>query len=255
MKLITDRNMLPILSIVASSEAVGFPATNLQQYDPGLIWKCNPLDWYIVQMKSMLNEDAAITITIDLAEASSIRHIWLNNANFLIATIEANPTNEWSTPAFSKSATLAADDIGVVKGFFDLTETDYRYVRVRIPGQALIDGAAPFLGNLILGASEYLHASSWEPTVAQEFNSFLSDGGSYSEEAKGKGRHIFATSMTSEPKASIDTAPLNNWSVAVIFTDMGSVGDSYLVYAPKGKKMQVRSPIDADLSYVLNELV
>lgn len=235
--------MSTIGTITASSEAVGFPAANLTQYDPDLIWKAG----------SFL---ATIYLVIDLTVSAAIDHIWLNNANFLTVTIEANPTNVWSAPAFSKAITLAPDDIGVVKGFFDLTETNYRYVRVGIPTQALTDGGAvPSLGNIILGTSEYLLASSWEPTIIQEFDSFTSDGGSYSEEAKGKARHAFATSMLGEPKAAIDAAPLNNWSAAVIFTDLGSVADSYLVYAPKGKETRVRSQIDCDLSYVLRELV
>lgn len=235
--------MSAIGAITASSEAVGFPAANLTQYDPDLIWKAG----------SFLS---TIYLVIDLTVSAAIDHIWLNNANFFTATIEANPTNVWTAPAFSKAVTLASDDIGIIKGFFDLTSTNYRYVRITIPTQSLTDGGTvPQLGNVVIGTSEYLLASTWEPTVDQEYDSFTSDGGSYSEESKGKARHVFATSMLGETKANIDAAPLNGWSAAVIFTDLGSVADSYLVYSPKGKQLRVRSQIDCDLSYTLRELV
>jgi len=235
--------MSAINAITASSEAVGFPPANLLQYDPDLIWKAG----------SFLT---SITLVIDLAVASSIDHVWLNNANFLSATVQANSTNAWSAPAFSIAVVLAADDIGVVKGFFNLTSTKYRYVRIVIPTQSLTDGGTvPSLGNIIVGTSDYLLVSTWEPTINQELDSFTSDGGSYNEEARGKARHIFAAGMLGETKAGIDAAPLSNWSTAVIFTDLGSVADSYLVYSPKGKQVRVRSQIDCDLSFTLRELV
>ncbi|MEW6708324.1 MAG: hypothetical protein AB1403_00745 [Candidatus Riflebacteria bacterium] len=243
MKLLTDQNMRAIDTITASSQAAGFPASNLLQYDPDLIWKAAAFS-------------GSVTLLIDLAAAGAIDNIWLNNANFLSATIQANSADSWASPPVSESVTLAEDDVGVVKGFFDLTTTHYRYVRVVIPVQTLADGGSvPFLGNIILGTSESLVVSSWEPAVQEDFNSFTSDGGNYSEFTPGKPRHIFSASMQAVTKAEMDAAPLKGWSAAVLFTDLGSVADSYLVYSPKGKRPRVRSQIDCDLEFVLRELV
>ena len=235
--------MRAISTITAGSEAVGFPAANLLQHDPDLIWKAAAFS-------------GSIAITIDLSVAGAIDHIWLNNANFLTATIQANATNVWTSPAVTKNVALIEDDVGIIKGFFDLTNTQYRYVRVVISLQTLTDGGSvPWLGNVILGVSEDLLVSSWEPTVQQEYNSFVSDGGSYNEEEKGKARHVFSALMSGVTKAEIDSAPLKGWATAVIFTDLGSVADSYLVYSPKGKQLKVRSQIDCELSYTLRQLV
>jgi hypothetical protein len=243
MKLLTDQNMRVIDSIITAYDAVGFPASNLLQYDPDLIWKASSFAW-------------PIYITIDLAVAGAIDYIWLNNANFLSATLQANSADEWSSPPVNKPVTLAEDDVGIIKGFFDLTTQAYRFVRIIIPVQSLSDGGSvPWLGNIVLGTSEYLLVSSWTPTVQEEYESFLSDGGNYSEWTPGKPRHIFSATMQGVTKAEMDAAPLKGWSAAVLFTDLASVADSYVVYSPKGKRPRVRSQIDCDLEFVLRELV
>lgn len=241
MKLLTDQNMRTISSITASSSAEGFPAANLLQYDPDMIWQAESFA-------------ADASIVIDLAVASSIKQIWLNNANFTSATIQANATNSWASPSVSKAVTLADDDVGIYKGFFDLSETNYRYVRVFIPVQALLFGdTLPWLGNIIIGDTEELIVSTWEPLVQENFEAWEPDGGSYSEESTGKPRHIFTASMLNVTKAEIDAAPLKGWQNAVLYTELGSVADSFLVESPKGKRPRVRSPIDCDLEFVMRE--
>lgn len=243
MKLITDRNMRTISSIAASSEAAGFAAANLLQHDPALVWKAAAFS-------------GNVTLTADLGAAGQINFIWLNNANFLNATIQANSANTWDSPAVSKAAVMAEDDVGVIKGVFEFSASPLRYVRVVIPVQALTDGSSvPFLGNLILGQAQEMIVSTWRPQVVEEFNDFLSDGGSYHEASKGKARHIFSVGILNEPKSVIDSLPIKGWEVAIIDTEFGSVADSYLVYRPKGKQPVVRSPIDCDIEFVLRELV
>lgn len=242
MKLITDKNMRAVSVITASSVAEGFPAANLLQYDPDLIWKANAFA-------------ASIRITLDLGSASDIDHIWLNNANFLSAVIEANSANSWASPAVSVPVTLASDDIGVIKGFFDLSAVPYRYVSIVIPVQTLVSETVPQLGNIIIGSSVYLYASTWEPTKQEEVNIWQPDGGGYIEESKGKARHIFSTSMLGITKAELDAAPLKGWEIAVVYTELGSVADSYLVYRPKGWRPRVFSQINCEVEYVMRELV
>lgn len=242
MKLITDNNMRAVSVITASSEAAGFSVANLLKYDPDLIWKAASFS-------------ANVRITLDLGSPGALDHIWLNNANFLSAVIEANASNSWASPAVSVPVTLAEDDIGVIKGFFDLSATPYRYVSVVVPVQTLVSGTLPQLGNIIIGNSVYLYASTWEPTVQEEMNAWQPDGGGYVEESKGKARHIFSTSMLGITKAELDAAPLKGWEVAIVNTELGSVADSYLVYRPKGMRIRVFSQINCEVEYVMRELV
>lgn len=243
MKLLTDQNMRTISSITASSTLAGYAASNLLQYDPDMIWKAASFA-------------ASVTLVIDLTAAASIKQIWLNNANFLSATIQANATDSWTSPAVSKAVTLAGDDVGIYKGLFALSETNYRYVRVVIPVQTLLFGdTLPWLGNVIIGDVEELVVSTWEPLVQEDFEDWIPDGGSYTEDSKGKPRHVFSASILNYTKAEIDAAPLKGWQMAVLYTELVSVADSFLVHSPKGKRIRVRSQIDCDLEFVLRERV
>lgn len=241
MKLLTDQNMRTFTGIVASSEAVGFPATNLQQYDPGLIWKAAAFT-------------GDINIVIDLGAAAAIPQIWLNNANFTSATLQANAADSWGSPSVSKSVTLASDDIGIYKGFFDLSATNYRYVRIIIPVQALVSGTVPQLGNIIIGTAADLRVASWAAQTARNFSKFQPDGGGYRKNAKGRARHIFSVGV-SGTKAEVDAIVLSGWEAAIIFTDLADVADSYLVYPPESTGKSIRNPLDVERSFALEELV
>lgn len=243
MKLLTNLNMTTIDSATPRDSAPGFPGSNLMQYDPGLIWK--PITF-----------DASGTwILFDLLAASTIDYIWLNNANFTSAYIQANDTDVFENPAVNESVTLAADDNGVYKGFFDFTTTNYRYVRIVIPDQTLTGGdTIPYLGNVILGSVEEIKVKSFEPNSKHEFNSFISDGGTFSKFEKAKPRHVF-TLRLSGTKAEIDSAPIVGWDQAILFADLGSVEDSWLVYPPAGKNKVIRNPVDCEASFTLEERV
>lgn len=240
MKLITNPKMKAFSTITASGSAAGFPVSSLVDIDPGIIWKGNA---------------TSANIVIDLGSAKSVNHVWLNNANFLSATIQANDTNAWGTPAVSINATLASDDIGIVKGFFDLSETAYRYVRIVIPVQTFLDSeSAPWLGNLVIGESDLLKVADWEPQTIEKRSEFEPDGGGFRTNPKGRGRHIFSCNI-SGTKPQVDSMPLKNWSYAVIFTDLNDVADSYLVASPDTTRSRVRNINDVEKSLIFKELV
>ena len=244
MRLLTDKNMSTISSLTATSAAAEFPVANLLKYPYSLIWKAASFA-------------AAVRITADLGSAKPVDEIWINGANFLDVTIQANSSNSWTAPAVSIPVTLAADDIGIVKGFFNLSAVPYRYVSILIPVQALLNGTLPQLSNVIIGKSVYLYASTWEPAVKEDANTWEPDGGGYVEQSKGRGRHIFGSSMLGITKAEYDAAPvLNGWEVGVVYTQLGgNVADSFLVYRPRARKPRVYSPIKVDFDYTLQELV
>lgn len=242
MKLLTNLKMHTFSAITASSSAAGFPVSNLQNYDPGLIWKAASFA-------------GSITIVIDLGAAVAIPQIWLNNANFVSVTLQANATDAWSAPSVTKDVTLASDDICIIKGFFDLSATNYRYVRIVIPVQALTDGdTVPSLGNIIIGEAVALKIAAWEPQTTQNFTRFNPDGGGNRKAPKGRARHIFNVSQVGT-KAEIDASPVKGWSTAVIFTDLGDVADSYLIYPPESTRKPTRNVLDVEFGYALEELV
>jgi len=241
MKLLTDQKMRTIDAITANSESALFPAANLLQYDPDLIFMPESFA-------------SAVSLVLDLAVASAIPFIWLNNANFLNVTIQANASDTWTSPAVSKDVVLADDKAGIYKGFFALSEAEYRYVRLVIPVQTLLFGdSLPFLGNVIIGEAQELLASTWEPSLLERVDSFESDGGGYTENRPGKSRHVFPMSMSGVTCVEVDSAPLKHWNFAILFTDLVTVADSYLVYPPAEKRLRVRSQIDCDFDYVLRE--
>jgi len=240
MKLLTSLKKRAFTSITASSTKSGFPASHLEQLDPGLVW---------------IGDASSANIVIDLGAPVAIPYIWLNNANFLLATLQANSANSWDTPAVSLDVTLAADDINIIKGFFALSATNYRYVRLVIPSQTFTDGESePSLGNIIIGETVELRVSEWEPQDFVARAKFSPDGGGFRAQDKGRPRHIFNASAVGT-KAQIDAMPLKGWSHAVIFTDLGDPADSYLVYPPETKRGRVRNPSDVERSFVLEELV
>lgn len=244
MKLLPDYKMHTIDTITASSVDALFPAANLKEYDPAVIFKAGGFL-------------ADVTLVIDLLVARSVKNIWLNNANFVNATLQANDTNSWTSPAVSKNVTLAADDVGVIKGYFELSLNSYRYIRILIPVQALTDGEnVPSLGNVIVGSDVTLSpVSKWSPDVNHEFYSFVADGGSYFKTQKTKPRHVFSVTMEHITKPDFSALPLNGWQHAIVFTDLGDVADSYLVYPPAGRKSEVLNNLDCSTDFVLEELV
>ena len=243
MRLLPDYNYRNISSITASSTNALFPASNLKELDPAVIWRASAFS-------------AAVTLVIDLGSAQSVNKIWLNNANFTSCTIQANSSDSWSSPAVSKNVTLKADDVGIIKGYFDLSPNSYRYVRVSIPVQTLTKGAVPELGNIIIGKDvDFSPVTTWNPDVEYEFYTFTSDSGSYFKTPKTKPRHVFNVTMERIEKSELFSLPLNGWNTAIIFTDLNDVADSYLVYPATQRGIKVLSPIDSSIDIAFEELV
>lgn len=243
MRLLLDYNMRTITAITTNSENSLFPAANLKELDPAVIWKATAFN-------------TAVSIAIDFGKAVTVDKIWLNNANFLTATIQANSSNSWSSPAVNKNVVLVSDDIGIVKGYFNLSTSAYRYVRVLIPLQTLESGNRPTLGNIIIGKDiDFSPVSKFETNISHDYYSFVSDGGSFFKTPKTKARHVFEVAMEHITKSELKAIPLNHWQNAIIFTDMADVSDSYLVYPPASRKNEILSSIDCSIDFKLEELV
>ena len=243
MRILPDYNFRYIQTIESNSENPLFPATNLKELDPGVIWKA-----------ASFSETAILTI--DLGYLKNINRIWLNNANFTSATIMLSTTDSWSSPV-TKSVTLAKGDLGVMKGYFSIQQGSYRYVRISIPVQPLENSnIVPFLGNIIIGSDEdFSPVAKWEPDVDHTFYTFTSDGGSYFKDEKTKPRHVFGCGFEHITKAEHKNLPITGWNNAIIFTDLDDVSDSYLVYPPAGRSSDVRNPIDCSIEMTFEELV
>ncbi len=243
MRILPDYNFRHFASITANSENSLFPATNLTELDPCVIWKAASFS------------DAAI-ITIDLGATRQINRIWLNNANFRSATIMADTTDQWSSPV-TESVTLVKDDLGILKGYFSFTQGSYRYIRISIPVQILENNnLVPSLGNIIIGSDvDFSPVAKWEPDVDYNFYTFTSDGGSYFKTPKTKPRHIFGCGFEHISKAEHKNLPITGWNNAIIYTDLDDVSDSYLVYPPAGRSSDVRNPLDCSIEVTFEELV
>lgn len=242
MKLITDKNMRTIASITASSSDAYFPASNLLILDPGMMWKAASFS-------------AAVRLTIDLGAPAEISQIWINNANFVNCTIQANSSNSWTSPAVTKDVTLSSDDINIFKGFFDLSPENYRYVSILIPVQTLLDSeTVPALGNVIIGKSLPLKVAAWDFQIEAPVSIFRPDSGGYRREKKGRERHVFTMTLQ-DSKPAMDARPLKNWDLGIIFTDLADVADSYLVYKPISRKGSTRNINDQSRSETLEEYI
>lgn len=241
MKLIPDYDMNLISSINASSQAIGYSATNLKYYDPGLIWK--PTEFA---------SDASIVI--DFSAQVETNALWINNANFTQLLLQANSVDTWDSPALSFEKNMSEDEKGVVKGFFELPTFEHRYIRIVIPVQDLLFAEiVPFLGNVIVGRTSEISVASWNPSITQEWHTFKPDGGPYMKTQKANPRHIFGLKL-SGTKSELDSAPLKNWHKAVIYTDLGDVSDSYLVHSPVGRAGTVRNLLDCEINFSLEEM-
>jgi hypothetical protein len=243
MRIMPDYNFTEITSITANSANPLFPAFNLLDLDPGVIWRAASFS-------------VAVTLVFDLSTAKDINKIWLNNANFTNLSIQANSSNSWTSPAVNKSVVLGENAIGTLCGYFAFSETKYRYVRILIPVQTLAFGAAPQLGNVILGKDlDFSPVSDFHSEIVDEKYTFFSDSGRYFKKQKYKPRHVFTLVFDNITKQEALDLPLSNWENAVFFTDLGAVAESYLVYSPEGVKSNVRHSQNCSVGFDLEELV
>lgn len=241
MLILTTFETLP--TITASSSDSQHPVSNVAVIDPGRTWQ-----------PSTYTAMAPAWIVVDFGAAKSLDSVFLNNCNFAAAAIQGNDTDVWTSPAFDESVTLAFDDAKVRKGFFTLTAFNYRYLRLFVDFQTLDASAIyPFVGNLICGTAQQFKVSEWVPTRIKRYSTFTSDGGSYKKTRKGIIRHTFAVSQSStlSQAESIDW----DWDIAVVYTNLNSVADSWLVYSPAELSKPMKSILQVDSRFTLEECV
>jgi len=239
MKILKDYAFNVPQSITASSQNTNFPVSNLYLLDPGVVWRAGDFT-------------GDTDIVIDFGAAVDIDNVWLCAANFIECTIQANSTNSWDSPAVTKTVTLAKDAVGILKGFFVLSAPQYRYVRLLINQQALLFGTAPQLGNIIIGKAYEQPVAELAVSYEEMWLRFESDGGAHTKARKGRGRHIIDITITG-PEAEVSAARFSDCELMVVYTDLSSVADSYLVYAPERGRIVKRSPLEAEVSYTLEE--
>lgn len=239
MKLLKDRDFLEFSTITASSFDVNFPPSNLILFDPGVVWKA----------ETFAEE---LNLVIDLGAPLKARHIWLCNANFVNCTIQASSADSWAMPEVSRLVTLVKDRVGILKGFFDLSTSNYRYIRLIIPVQPLAFGSVPQLGNIIIGAASELSVSDFSVSETWKWKKFESDGGSYSQIRKGRGRQSIQLAFHGSA-LDISSIAFSDSDLILLFADLGDVSESYLVYAPETGVIKKRNSLDAEVSYVLEE--
>ena len=101
------------------------------------------------------------TVVIDFGSARAVAGLLLNDVNFTAATIQGNATNVWTSPSFSLSVTISADErVNRRKSFTQLTAFNFRYLRVVIPAQTPTDVLAYFRIGTLVCASSLLQLSS-----------------------------------------------------------------------------------------------
>jgi len=82
------------------------------------------------------------TIVLDTGAAeTAVAAVYIGGVNFTSMTIEGNETNSWGAAAFQLGAVIGRDaELLKYKGFFALTDFEYRYMRLIIPAQTRTDG-------------------------------------------------------------------------------------------------------------------
>lgn len=126
--------------LTASSEASGFPATNLQ---------------HPFRTKTWVTNAGTANIVIDLGQAYDIDSVVLANYSWSSAPstldLEFNSSDSWGSPAATEALTWAVrptangNEACIVKSF---TTHTYRYVRLNV-----VYGAQWSLGRIFLGSS------------------------------------------------------------------------------------------------------
>lgn len=224
----------------ASSSAAGFPASNVALLDPGKRWKAGSFA-------------TTQTMTLDLGSMIASTSLFLNNVNFNACTITYYNASDVLVGTVALSP--LKDKAGKRKGIVTSPATCKKIV-VSILITAALDNleAVPAIGNAIVGTADTIPTvSQWAPEVLAKSDSFLADGGSYSKSFATLQRHVI--SMTCEgSKAEIDAMPLA-WTVGVIYADLGSVADAFLVYRPERLSGSTKSVLDCSVSLAMEERV
>ncbi len=229
-------------TITTSGEASGYPASNVEDLDPGLVWRA---DAYT----------GDVWLKFDLGAAKALTALFVNRANFPHLHIQGNASDSWSSPSFDLGCDLVADDVANRKGWFDLAAFNYQWVRILIPGsQALDSGTVPEIGNVILGVSAALPVvSDFSLDLVSNVDSWMSDGGSLRKNYRGVMRHVITIEM-GDTLANV-RAMAKTWAQAVVYADLSAAGESWLVYRPERITLPIRNTIEAGARMQLEERV
>jgi hypothetical protein len=232
MKLLSDFETAAAIS--ATSEDTDFPVENVLDLDPMLRWHAES---YAVDQR----------VVLDFGTAKSINAVFLNQCNFPEAKIEGNATDSWGSPSFSLEVDLVQDDTENRKGWFDLTGFNLRFLSILVPAGQTLDNseATPAIGNIICGVAVALpEINSFTPELIQDYSSFQTDDGGYSESEIGRKRHII-TLVTDRNTLALMKAIPKQWSIGVLYADVDTVADSWLVYPPRNWQRPTGSVIDS----------
>ena len=229
-------------TITSSGAAAGYPAANIEDLNPGLVWRA---DAYT----------GDVWLKCDLGGAKSLTALFVNRANFPHLHIQGHASDDWGSPSFDLGCDLVKDDADNRKGWFDLAAFNYQWVRILIPGsQALDAGSVPEIGNVILGTSAALPVvSNFTPELLSKVNTWQSDGGSLRKNYRGVLRHAITVTM-GDTLANV-RAMVKTWTHAVLYADLAASGETWLVYRPDRISMPIKNTIDAGAQATFEERV
>lgn len=239
MKLLSTFESLATLT--ASGSNASFPVANVIDIEPFKRWHA---DAYA----------GDVWVMNDFGSAKSLTAIFLNQCNFPACKVQGNDTNSWGTPSFELSCALVVDDAGNRKGWFDLSAFNYRYIRVLIASGQTLDNSetVPAIGNIIAGTSAALPlVGDFVARMVQRSIRFESDGGAVDKVKVGRPRHIISIGI-GDSLANIRSMP-KRWTIGVLFADLANAGEAWLVFPPDDWNRPIRSVIDADLQFNLEE--
>lgn len=159
-------NLVDDAIITASSENASFPASNLQDSR---------------RTKVFRSTSTSCNIVLDIKTAEPVDSFAISENptygfGFITPiTIEANATNEWTSPAFS--TTLTASDLDQEHGFGykEFTSQEYRFWRLSFNGSSYVEVSNFFLGSKIdLSTNDFdvQFSFSDEDIVSSETNNY-----------------------------------------------------------------------------------
>lgn len=214
------------LTITASSSDASFPATNMALLDPGTRWKAGAFI-------------ETVTVTGVLPSATSGCGLYLGNPNFDACSVAFY--NAGDSLISSASGAPLKDKSGRRK-LYVACPAGTKKVIVSIEVTAHLDNleAVPAIGNFIVGVAATIPAvTEFEQEVTARDEEFRSDGGTVTKFFVPITQSVI-TMVAEGTKAEIDAFP-TTWTHAVIFADLGSVADTFLVMrSPKTRFPSMR---------------
>lgn len=237
MKLLSS--FLTMTNLSSSGAAAGFPVSNIADTEPMKRWVAGAYAGY-VWVKAQI--------------ASAIGSVFLNRCNFPHAHVQWNATDSWGSPTVDQGVDLVQDDAGNRKAWVDLPANGAGYIRILIPGSQSLDNleTVPAIGNLIVGtAATFPTVSDFNPRLLRRFDRFESRAGAVTKTPLGRARHIIQFGI-GDSLANVRAMP-KTWDLGVIFADLGNAGESWLVFPPEDWDRPIRSVLDAQLRFALEE--